>query len=234
MTPLKTVSIIFVVTIFSYYLWVFLRITRPSSLESNQPLSFSLIGQCAQSILKNVNNDRNLLLPFYIILLVVMSGLAHIGICLDIIDTIFIGVIFALMRFDYRYYLLPDPLVYLLMWLGILGANFGLGMISIYASVNAVVVSYLLFMLVALLGHLIFGRESLGQGDVKFYAAINAWIGLEYLFEFIFVSASVGLCYGIWARFYRKGSSHLIPFGVALGGSGIIFFLIQKFQLLSA
>ncbi len=144
-------------------------------------------------------------------------------------DWLFLGLIVPLMVFDNRYLLLPDPAVFTLLWLGILLAYLGVAPQKLETSILGVMLGYGVMWLIYWFGYSCYRREVLGRGDLKFSAAIGAWIGVGNIFNFLFVSALIGL---IWALFVRcckgKESYEEIPFGPSLGISGIIFYFIAR------
>ena len=68
---------------------------------------------------------------------------------------------------------------------------------------------------------LVTGKEGMGHGDFKLLAALGAWLGYQYLFAIIIMSAVVGAALGI-ALIIFKGRDHQIPmpFGPFLAAAG--------------
>lgn len=144
-------------------------------------------------------------------------------------DLYFLVLVLALMMFDARYYLLPDPVVYVLLWSGILLALFGESAVSVEDAVWGVIISYSIMFSVYLFGQLYYKREVLGRGDLKFSAAIGAWIGGDQVLLFLFLGALIGVLYTVLCAFILpfKGRRE-IPFGPSLGFSGIILYFITR------
>lgn len=146
-------------------------------------------------------------------------------------DVVFLGFIIPLMLFDQRYYLLPDPAVFGLLWLGIFLAYLGYSPQDLDQSILGVIFGYSLMIAIYWLGYWRYRREAIGRGDVKFSAAVGAWIGVESIFNFLFFSALIGLVWAMSAWFKHKNVvKEGIPFGPSLGISGIIFYFIARFM----
>lgn len=145
-------------------------------------------------------------------------------------DLYFLGLILALIFFDAKYLLLPDPAVYLLLWGGIIGALFLVTPQSLTAAVLGVVIIYLVMLFVYSLGWLFYRQAMMGRGDLKFAAAIGAWIGYEGSSYFLLLSSLIGIVWWLIAVLgcaKKRGIS--IPFGPSLGFSGIILYFIARF-----
>lgn len=121
---------------------------------------------------------------------------------------------------DVEHMLLPDALVYPLLWVGILLNSFGL-FASLYDAIWGTACAYLSFFLLQALYKLSTGREGLGLGDAKLFAAIGAWGGWQVLMDTLLVAAlssALVILYLLLAGKLNRGS--LLPFGpfLALGG----------------
>jgi leader peptidase (prepilin peptidase)/N-methyltransferase len=75
-------------------------------------------------------------------------------------------------------------------------------------------------LVVATVGEMIFKKEAMGMGDVKFLAAIGAFLGWEATLFTIFISSLLGGVIGlILVIASKKGWQSRIPYGpyIALG-----------------
>lgn len=145
-------------------------------------------------------------------------------------DVWFLGGVLALSCFDKEYRLLPDPIVFILLWSGVVFSLLGITPLSLEVSIYGVVVAYLVMWGIYLLGWFCYRQEAIGRGDLKFAAAIGAWIGGERILYFLFVSAILGCLWGLFL--YVRNPKELkrgVPFGPSLGFSGIIFYFIARF-----
>ena len=61
------------------------------------------------------------------------------------------------------------------------------------------------------------GRESLGFGDVKFFAVAGLWVGLGALADFMLLAGLAGILFAVAWRWRGKGE--IFPFGPALAFS---------------
>jgi leader peptidase (prepilin peptidase)/N-methyltransferase len=62
------------------------------------------------------------------------------------------------------------------------------------------------------------GREGLGLGDVKLFAAAGAWVKLEGLPSVLLIGSSLGLLYALFAcrRARRDAALKRVPLGAGL------------------
>ena len=128
---------------------------------------------------------------------------------------------------DFDHCLIPDSIVYPLLWIG-LGMSLyhpiaGAETLFIPPSdaIIGAIAGYLVLWSVYWLFKLVTGKEGMGHGDFKLLAALGAWLGYQYLFAIIIMSAVVGAALGI-ALIIFKGRDHHIPmpFGPFLAAAG--------------
>lgn len=128
----------------------------------------------------------------------------------------------ALFVIDTRQMILPDQLVAILFFLGLIhlawaGADSGFS--AGYAGVLADRLSGALLYPGILWGagyvvSRLKGKESLGFGDVKFVGMAGIWLGSSYLPFFMMLSGLCGIAWGLAWRLLAK--SEIFPFGPAL------------------
>lgn len=119
----------------------------------------------------------------------------------------------ALSVIDFDHQLLPDDITLPLIWGGLTLNLFGL-----YASLSAAVIGaiagYVSLWLVYQAFKLITGREGMGYGDFKLFAAFGAWLGWQALPLIILLSSFLGAIIGISViLFLGRDRSLPIPFG---------------------
>lgn len=124
----------------------------------------------------------------------------------------------ALFVIDLRFMILPNHLVLILGVLGILHAGWigfseGTAMLPVSFLLSAGLY-FLLSWSLRLLMSFFLRRESMGWGDVKFFAAAGAWIGMEALPLFLILSGGVGIFLGFLWRYVKN--ERIFPFGPAL------------------
>ncbi len=133
---------------------------------------------------------------------------------------------------DFDHCLIPDSIVYPLLWIG-LGMSLyhpmaGAETLFIPPSdaIIGAIAGYLSLWSVYWLFKLVTGKEGMGHGDFKLLAALGAWLGYQYLFAIIIMSAVVGAALGI-ALIIFKGRDHQIPmpFGPFLAAAGWVVML---------
>jgi leader peptidase (prepilin peptidase)/N-methyltransferase len=141
-------------------------------------------------------------------------------------------VLVPITMIDFDRCLIPDSIVLPLMWIG-LGMSLwhplpGAGVLFI-APADAIIgaiAGYLSLWSFYWLFKLATGKEGMGYGDFKLLAALGAWLGYQYLFTIIIMSAVVGATLGIILIVFR-GRDHQVPmpFGPFLAGAGWLTML---------
>ncbi len=135
----------------------------------------------------------------------------------------FSAVLVALAMIDWDTTLLPDNLTLPLLWAGLLGAAFQWIEVPLFDAVVGAAGGYLSLWTVYWGFKLATGKEGMGFGDFKLYAALGAWFGWQALVPLILLASVVGAVIGIALKFssgLREGG--YIPFGPFLVGAGLI------------
>jgi len=133
----------------------------------------------------------------------------------------------ALTFIDLDTQLLPDSLTLPLLWIGLLlslwGAQPG-GLpipVDMRASIIGAIAGYLSLWSVYHLFRLLTGKEGMGYGDFKLFAALGAWLGWKMLLPIILFAAIVGAVVGLGMLAFRGHSrSTPIAFGPFLAAAG--------------
>ena len=130
---------------------------------------------------------------------------------------------------DLDHQLLPDVLTLPLVWLGLLASLFhdtasGAALpVSPRDAILGAAAGYLFLWGVFHAFKLLTGKEGMGYGDFKLFAALGAWMGWQMLPLILLLSAAVGAIVGIaLVVFRRQGREVPIPFGPYLAGAGWI------------
>ncbi|MTV37296.1 prepilin peptidase [Duganella radicis] len=131
----------------------------------------------------------------------------------------------ALSFIDADTQLLPDDLVYPLLWGGLL-MNVGATFVPLQDAVIGATAGYLSLWSIYWLYKLATGKEGMGYGDFKLLAALGAWMGWAMLPTIILMSSVVGLIFGVAMMIInRRGLDVRIPFGPYLAVAGLIALL---------
>lgn len=115
----------------------------------------------------------------------------------------------ALFMIDLDTMLLPDSIVLPGIWIGLVGAYFGIFSTLDNALIGACA-GYLAFAIPAWLFSVITGRSGMGAGDFKLLALFGAWLGWQALPIIVLLSAVSGSIIGLIA--VRRGGEPY-PFG---------------------
>jgi leader peptidase (prepilin peptidase)/N-methyltransferase len=139
-----------------------------------------------------------------------------------------IAALVALTGIDYDTQLLPDDMTLPLLWLGLAFNLFGV-FTDLRSAVIGAMAGYLSLWSVYWLFKLVTGKEGMGYGDFKLFAALGAWLGWQMLPLTLLLSSLVGALVGIGLMiFARQERSVPIPFGPYLAGAGIIALVWGK------
>lgn len=147
----------------------------------------------------------------------------------------FSAVLVALAFIDWDTTLLPDDLTLPLLWAGLLTGALGWTGVLLVDSVVGAAAGYLSLWLVYWGFKLATGKEGMGYGDFKLFAALGAWFGWQALVPLILLASVVGAVIGIAIKFssgLREGG--YIPFGPFLVGAGLIAMVFGPQSVLNA
>ena len=133
----------------------------------------------------------------------------------------------ALTGIDIDHQLLPDNITLPLMWAGLvasvaIGSGLGAALpVSPKDAVIGAVAGYVSLWLVFHAFRLATGKEGMGYGDFKLFAALGAWLGWKLLPLVIILSAATGAVLGILLIVLRgRDRSAPMPFGPYLAAAG--------------
>lgn len=126
----------------------------------------------------------------------------------------------ALAFIDYDRQILPDDITLPLLWAGLLLNTFGL-FVPLSSAVIGAAAGYGSLWLVYQLFRFVTGKEGMGFGDFKLFAALGAWLGWQQLPLIILLSSFVGAVIGIvFIALFRRDRRLPIPFGPFLCVAG--------------
>jgi len=148
---------------------------------------------------------------------------------------IFSATVLALALIDWDTTLLPDSLTQPLLWLGLIASAAGWSGVDLYAALWGAVGAYLSLWSVFWLFKLVTGKDGMGYGDFKLFAALGAWFGAGALIPIILLASVIGAIVGIALKFrggLRDGA--YVPFGPFLAGAGLAVLLVGANRLLQA
>ena len=133
----------------------------------------------------------------------------------------------ALTGIDIDHQLLPDNITLPLMWAGLIaavaiGATTGTALpVSPKDAIIGAASGYLSLWLVFHLFKLVTGKEGMGYGDFKLFAALGAWLGWKMLPLIIVLSAATGAILGIlMIAVQGRDRRAPMPFGPYLAAAG--------------
>jgi leader peptidase (prepilin peptidase)/N-methyltransferase len=134
----------------------------------------------------------------------------------------FSAAILALALIDWDTTLLPDDITLPLLWAGLIFAALKWTPLPLADAVWGAAGGYLSLWLVYHAFRLLTGKEGMGYGDFKLFAALGAWFGWQALVPIILMASVIGAIIGIAMKFssgLREGG--YVPFGPFLAGAGL-------------
>ena len=141
----------------------------------------------------------------------------------------------ALTFIDIDHQLLPDSLTLPLLWLGLFvslwSAQAGTAAlpVDLRSSLIGAMAGYVSLWSVYHLFRLVTGKEGMGYGDFKLFAALGAWLGWQMLLPVILIAAAVGAVVGIFLISLRGHSRATpIPFGPFLAAAGWLMPMVGR------
>ena len=133
----------------------------------------------------------------------------------------FSAVLLSLSMIDWDTTLLPDDMTLPLLWAGLLLAALKITNVSLESAIWGAAIGYFSLWLIYWIFKLVTGKEGMGYGDFKLFAALGAWFGWQALIPIILMASVIGAVIGIALKFssnLREGG--YIPFGPFLGLAG--------------
>jgi len=144
------------------------------------------------------------------------------------------AVLLALAAIDWDTTLLPDDLTLPLLWAGLCAAALGWTATPLAHAFWGAVAGYLSLWLVFWAFKLATGKDGMGYGDFKLFAALGAWFGWQALVPIILMASVVGAVVGIAMKFssqLREGG--YVPFGPFLAVAGFTALWVTPARMLA-
>ena len=149
--------------------------------------------------------------------------------------SVFAATLLTLALIDWDTTLLPDDLTLPLLWLGLVASSLHLTQVSLNSALWGAIAGYLSLWSVYWAFKLVTGKEGMGYGDFKLFAALGVWFGWETLIPIILLASVIGAIVGIAMKFnsaLREGG--YVPFGPFLSGAGLTALFLGPVTLRNA
>jgi leader peptidase (prepilin peptidase)/N-methyltransferase len=133
----------------------------------------------------------------------------------------------TLAMIDWDTTLLPDDITLPLLWLGLVASAMQWTPVTLSTALWGAVAGYLSLWTIYWLFKLVTGKEGMGYGDFKLFAALGAWFGWPVLIPMILIASVIGAIVGIVMKFtsgLREGG--YVPFGPFLAGAGFAALIL--------
>ena len=148
---------------------------------------------------------------------------------------LFSAALLALALIDWDTTLLPDDITLPLLWAGLIVAALRWTDVTLPQAVWGAVAGYVSLWLVYQGFKLLTGKEGMGYGDFKLFAALGAWFGWQALVPIVLMASVIGAVVGIAMKFstgLREGG--YVPFGPFLAGAGLTAMVFGPAAILAA
>lgn len=157
-------------------------------------------------------------------LIVIAAFVAAAGWLDALLIIVFLSILLVNSVIDARRFYLLDILTYPLLWLGLL-ANIDARFALLPDAVIGAAGGYVVLAVFSGLFSRIIGRQAMGMGDYKLFAALGAWLGWPMLPMLLFLAALLGIAFS-GLRTLVRGRGSRIPFGpsLSLAGALMLFF----------
>ena len=146
----------------------------------------------------------------------------------------FSAALLALAMIDWDTTLLPDDITLPLLWAGLIAAALQWNpAVHLSTALWGAVAGYLSLWSVYQAFKLVTGKEGMGYGDFKLFAALGAWFGWPALVPMILMASVIGAVIGIVMKFssgLRDGG--YVPFGPFLAGAGFTAMVFGPHSIL--
>ena len=145
----------------------------------------------------------------------------------------FSAVLVALTLIDWDTTLLPDDITLPLLWGGLIASALHWTAVPLSTAFWGAVAGYLSLWLVYWGFKLATGKEGMGFGDFKLFAALGAWFGWPALIPIILMASVIGAVIGIAMKFstgLREGG--YVPFGPFLAMAGLTAMIFGSESIL--
>ena len=110
---------------------------------------------------------------------------------------IFAAALLSLALIDWDTTLLPDDLTLPLLWFGLVAAALKWTPVGLTSAFWGAVAGYLSLWVIYWVFKLVTGKEGMGYGDFKLFAALGAWFGWQTLIPIILLASVIGAVIGI-------------------------------------
>lgn len=146
---------------------------------------------------------------------------------------LFLSLLYTLAMIDLKTFLLPDSLVYMLLWAGLIASVRNIIPVSPRDSVIGAAFIWAFSWIMAKGFTWVTRREGFGNGDVKLFAACAAWVGSDNIGHLMLSSALLGIVFFfmrwiISSRSQNKeNSGGYIPFGPVIAITAVIIMHME-------
>lgn len=173
--------------------------------------------------LKFLNTNKSLYLFVSIsIAFMMLSGVMFDGWQAKIFYSICSVLLLAGFFMDITVKLLPDLFTISLLWVALFGSTVGITTLDSSQAIIASIVLYVMFMVVDLIGDIIFKKTVIGGGDIKLMAAFGALFGVLNSMIILFIACFIMIVFVSSLKLLGKKRDKELPFGLGLTSAAML------------
>ena len=132
---------------------------------------------------------------------------------------------------DFKYMIILDSPLVISFILVFIAQSIHFNILTAITNIGHGLLTFFTMFLIGRIGNILFQKESLGGGDIKFSFIIGLIFGYQYAMITLVFSTFLALPYAIASMFFQKENE--VPFGPFLVGSlFIIYYFLEKFKYL--
>lgn len=204
------------------------KIIYPSINNSNNKKNIIKLLPFINYFILKKNNEISILNILFCILSAILFMVCYLmfGISLKCLFCLtFISMLLIIIVSDYYYMIICDEILVIFSIMLLIEIYFLNGISGFISSLLGGLVSFIIMLLIKLLGDFIFKKESMGGGDIKLLLIFGIVLGLPNSLFTIFIGSIIALPTSIISL--KNNDNHILPFGPFLSMAAIILLLFD-------
>lgn len=165
----------------------------------------------------------------------------NVGLMTLAIFLVLFSTCYAIIFIDLKWFLIPDELNYFLIWLGLLSSVMKWTSVPPIQAVFGCIIIWLLIKSIINLFKWVTGKEGMGDGDAKLFAACMPFIGIAQIHWLILLASLFGFLLffiikhisyipdrGQYAIYYDIDEKYHVPFGPAICIAALLLYFYNQ------
>ena len=141
---------------------------------------------------------------------------------------LFFSALLVTIRSDTEYLLISSLSTLFIIPFAFIASSAGYLPITLYESVAAAILSYMLLWLTAKIFYYMRNKQGIGEGDFELLAMIGSFTGITGAFQSVYIGSCLGSIMGIiYIYFFPSEENVRLPFGLFLSLGAILYLLCK-------